>query len=552
MSDKGSDPNAVPWTYHLYRPETLMVYILGVLALIFYFMDRSDLSLIRLYPIENGTALAVGTDDKDTENHLIKVWLTGIDEKVKWIRELEGSYLPPPEDGIDVPVFAYSQRRAFLLVGEDTGREQRLAGIVALDLDDGELLWSNFEQPSGDARFGSVFAWHDQLVTTHLGSQSDHFKMYVVGRKPEDGSMIWTKVFTTSGNTRTPWQNRIALLPGKMLIDMDSLRLLDIATGNVLHTWPGKAPYFNEGWIFYQINNQLRTLETSSLADSLLYSYGIDSIYADTVGLADPFPGIVSPRTFGYNPIPGYSGFFEGYPIHFDERFGLHSFRPVPIVNSSKPEAGASIVDTSTSRPVVTKAPNGKFTASPLPTVYPNGYTAQILGTRPGFLSGEWPRYLPLFCSLYSYDTLRKYFPRTMAGRPLKGDRLVIMDLKFLRPALVGKELLEKPWKGQMVTFAENHYFVGTDPEQPFHPLIIHFDGNTGAVRKALISNIEFQDLKPVYPHLPVGNRIWVAGKKQWVALSVPDLELVFATSEEISFKDVSDRYREKLGYNGD
>ncbi len=551
MSEKGSDPNAIPWTYHLYRPEALMLYILGILALIFYFMDRPDLNLTRLYPMEDGTALAVGMDDQDTENPLLQVWLTGIDEKAEWIRELEGNYVPPPENGLDIPIFAYSQKRGYLLVGEDSGRDQRMAGIVSLNLDNGELLWSNYEQPSGDAQFGSVFTWEDQLVTTHFGSQSGKKRIYVVGRKPENGSMIWTKVFSPPANISSPWQNSISLLPGKILVDMDSLRLLDIATGDVLHTWAGEAPSFNGGWIFYQYGNEFHTLESSSLADSLLYSYGRESVNPDQIPAPEPLPKFMPIQTAHDNPVPGYSGFFEGFPIHFGELFGLRFFSPAPMAATTNPGEEISPSDSSTSQTPVTRAPEGKFTAIPLPTVFPNGLAAPVLNTRNGFLTQDWPRYLPLFCSLFSDDTLKKYFPETMADRSLAGDRLVILDLKFLRPALVGKQLLEEPWSGQMVTFADNHYFIGTDPEKPSNPLILQFDGNTGGLRKALTSNREIKGLKPTHSYLPAGNRIWIAGDKEWAALSVPDLELVFTTSEDISFRDVSTEYREKLGYNG-
>lgn len=537
MSDKGSDPNAVPWYWHLYRPEVLMVYILAGLGLIFYFMDQPDLNLSRIYPMENGTALAVGFDDQDTEDPLLQVWLTGIDEEAEWTRELEGNFVPAPVKGFDIPVFAHSQQLAFMLMGKDDGIEQRLSGIVCLSLESGELLWSNFEQPAGDAYFGSVYTWEDKLVTTHLAPRPLISKVYVVGRNPKDGSMIWTKVFDLPNPTDdTPWQSRISFLPEKILVDMDSLTLLDVGTGNILHSWEGNTPSFNGGWIFYQNGPQFRTLEISSLADSLLHISYPDSV--DGIAL---------------DPVPGYSGFFDGFPIHFSDRIGLHSFRPGnsspdPDPEDQSPsEQDPSADNNGTS--ATSRAPNGKFTASPLSTIYPNGRSAPILNARSSFLTQDWPRYLPLFCSLYNDDTLRKYFPETLADRSMAGDRLIIMDLLVQRPALVGKQLLKEPWQGQLATYEGFHYFIGTDPEQPQKPLVLQFDGNTGSLSKALISDYEFKGLKQPYPHQPVGGRIWIAGDKQWAALSIPELELTFTASDSVQFRDVSEMYREKLGY---
>lgn len=507
MSDKGSDPNAVPWYWHFYRPEALMVYVLIGLGLFFHFRDQPDLNLTRLYPLDNGTAIGIGFDDQDEENPLLQVWLTGIDENSEWIRELEGNFVPPPVGGFDVPIFAHVQQRGFLLVGQDNGVEQRMTGIVCLDLEDGEILWSNYEQPAGDCQFGSVATWDNSLITTHLAARSNGSKMYVVGRNPENGSMIWTKVFDLPAELESPrWQNQIAFLPGSILVETDSLSLLNSANGDLIQSWAGKASSFTGGWIFYQNGAEFHAKEANTLADSLLYTSSDSSNGIDIA------------------PAPGYSGFYDGFPIHFSDRLGLLA------IQSPNPTPS-------------------KFTASPLSTVYPNGRAGAIINARPGFLDEDWPRYLPIFASLYEDDTLKKYFPETMADRSLAGDRLIVLDLQFQRPALVGEQLLQEPWKGQMTTWQGMHYFIGTDPDQPSTPLVMQFDGGSGALRKAVASTYPFKGLMSAYPHLPIGNRIWVTGDKYWAALSIPDLELQFTTSDSIGFKDVSEEYRELLGY---
>ena len=483
-----------------------MVYILVGMGIYFYLMDQPDLRLTQIYPLENGTALAIGTDDQDEENPLLQVWLTGIDDRSEWITELEGNYIPPFDPNHAYPPMAHDEKRAFILMGQDNGLEQRMTGITCLELENGGELWSNFEQPAGDAEFGAVYQWKGSLVTTHRAIRSQKDRLFIVGRNPDDGNMIWTRIFEVPSTQETYWQNRIQFLPKNILIHNDSLHLVDLTSGKLIRSWAGSSPSFTGGWLFYQRGMSLRALETATMTDTLLF--------------ADPEVQLLEEDA----PRVGYSGFYNGYPMHFNQNLGLVS------LTDSLPE-------------------QSKLTGSPIETVHPNSVTYPLVHTRPAFLNEDWPRYVPFFFSFTEDDTLQKYFPETLGDRSLAGTRFMVLDLAAGKPALVSDQLFEEGWQGQMTTWQGNHYFIGTDPVYPENPLVIKIDGRTGALDKAIRSTYPFEGLHPAYPHLPIGNRLWVTGEKHWTALSIPDLGLQFTTNDSISFAPVTEEYQKKFGY---
>lgn len=550
--ERGFDTAPVAWHWHLYRPEALMVYLLIGLGIFFYFYEQDDLRMVRLVPLDDGSALAMGFDDRDGPEGNLKIWRTGFDERAEWITDLDANFIPSHRPNADWPICTTIENRAYLLQGQRSEGGGKLLGLACINLEDGALEWENWEHPTGDAEFGSVFAWKNQLVTTHRTKRNGEEKLYVVGREIIGGAMTWTQVYNMGNEpSKRPWQSRFSLMPNMILVEENQLSILSTQNGDVLHNWDGNSPYHTGGWIFYQDSSQVRAL---SMLEKWPNSYNSlnpqeppnsSSKTVPTGKNSHPDPAVdtvrrmafledthIRPRA-GYlsedsllfpttsgGKQPGFSGFYRGFPFHLNTD-GLHlKFQDSILFTPLAFEISTS--------------PNG--------TLPPN------LTTRPGFLNEDLPRFIPLMGKFAQPDSLRLAFPQLTEGRSLSGERFVWLNMEKLGPVSISKELPADWAKGQFTTWEGYHYYLGAAIDQPNQPLVLKFNGYTGQLEKAVQSTFNVKELQNAYPHQPIGNRIWFAGSKEWGALNMPDLELTFTTNDSIRFKDVTANYKMILG----
>jgi|GEM_PF-5553292 len=544
---RGFDTEPVAWHWHLYRPEALMIYILIGLGIFFYFYEQDDLRLTRIVPLDDGSALAMGFDAGDDGEGNLKIWRTGLDEKAEWVTDLEANFVPAHQPNADWPICTTIDNRAYLLQGQQSEGGGKMLGLACINLEDGTLEWENWEHPTGDAEFGSVFAWQDQLVTTHRAIRDGKEKIFIVGREIVGGAMTWTKVY----NLTRPWQSRFSFLPGMVLVEENNLSLLETKEGKEIKNWQGKHPYYSGGWIFYQFAEQLMAFnllqnidvdskptvpEDSSMDADLGLGMPVDSSSngftvvveeGDTIIHAYALPFNVDYSTdsiifFCNSPEsqPGFYGFYRGFPVHLSQEGIYLKFQDSILYNPMAFEWSSS----------------------------PNGQLPPNLTTRPGFLNEDLTRFIPVMGSFAESDSLRATFPKVTENRSLSGDRFIWLDMENLGPSSISKAL-PKGWaKGQFTSWQGYHYYLGSAVDQPEQPLVLKFDGMTGQLAKAVTTSYKLKGLHTAYPRQPIGNRLWFAGSSEWGALRIPDMELTFTTNDSIRFTDVTDTYKGILG----
>lgn len=492
-----------PWYWHLYRPETLMVYVLILLGLYFYFKDQSDLKPLTVLPLQDGRALAAGFDRNETENPQVKVWMTGNSKAYDWQVNLQANYLQPPVEGLNNQFVAEGER-AYLLAGEQTGFGERINQLLAINLDKGELTWTNVEQPVGEAEWVSVFNYKNQLVTLHIADQDEPVqRLFLVGRSPRDGSMTWTRLFKRSvfklGKKEKAFPDVNHLyLPGYALVNADSIHLVELATGDTKKSWAGMDPEFVGGWVFYQNEQEFRGLELSSLTDTLLWTAENDAII---------FPNRM-----------GFTGFYQGFPMHYGCDQGWLYL------------AGDSLR-------------RSWMETACMQNVIPNGEREIGNGLQNRFLRSEWTDFIPVLFKAANPDSLTKYTELEDGT----GARLAMLNLETMSPAWLGKQISGDPGPMTFFSSGELHYLLTASEKYPDLPVLAQFDGRTGELLRAVEANLKgFLSPDPTQPR---GGRIWLHNERHWMALDAKNLSVSFTDSDSLGTREVTGEFRESFGF---
>lgn len=489
-----------PWHWHLYRPEALMIYVFIALGIYTTLQNQPDLQIVRSFPLDDGSAILMGHDLSNSPRR-VSIWRSEQGGSYSWLEDLEDDYIPALDNASPQPICAAQENTLYLLTGQTTPFDQRLFTIQAINLTNGEVEWTNRQQPTGDAAFVSLHLWGGQLVTAHRAvGDAGTRRLYLTGRSRRNGEMQWTRIFEyEKGLDPAALATAITYLPGQILVQHEGLKLLDIPKGEVLRQWPGSQPHFHGGWIFYRDSLSLRALSTDFETDTSLF----------------PLPEA---------PLAsiGFSGFYRGFPIHYSRALGWERLLADTIARS---------------------AFNGGIPAS----VYPNCCSSFPLATGGSFLSGEWTRYLPLFLEPNDLATIRELYPEAIRDPDLSGSHLVLLDNESLAPTFIGKRLKETP-KGVFLSEGKYHYFLTTADGGGQRPLIVQIDGEAGTLSKVIRSSHDFRQLHDYRQDQPVGRRIWITGPRHYAALITPDLLIGTASTDSIDFEDVTSEYAKIWG----
>lgn len=468
-----------------------MVYILIALGVYYALQNQPNLQTVRSFPLDDGSAVMLGYD-RSNDPRRVSIWRTTRDGEYSWLEDLEDDFIPPLDNAAPHPIAAAEANLMYLLSGQTTPFDQRLMTIQAIDLENGEVLWTNRQQPTGDAAFISVHIWGGQLVTAHRAiTDGGTRRLYLVGRNPLGGEMKWTKVYQYDpGLSMEELASAVTYLPGKVLVRHGQLELLEMGTGNVLEAWSGENPSYNGGWIFYRDSSSMRAFATDSLST------------------VDIFP--IGPAA----PAVGFSGFYNGFPIHYSRALGWKRLQGGQLLASP-------------------------FNGSIPSTILPNCCNPAPTTTRPRFLTNEWTRYIPLFLEPNALDTIRLRYPNAVQDPDLSGVHFVLLDNASLSPAFIGKRL-EKAPEGVFFSHDKYHYFL-TEADGPGQrPLIVQIDGEAGTLTKAIRSSYDFRQLLDPRLDQPVGDHLWIASPRAHVALQLPSLEIGTASNDSISFEDAT------------
>lgn len=488
-----------PWHWTFYRPEALMVYVLVGLGIYTLLQNQPELDAVRSFPLDDGSAIMIG-HDRSTNPPKVALWRTGAQGDYRWLEELEDDFIPPLDNSAPQPVAAAQNNQLYLLTGQTTPFDQRLLTIQAINLEDGEVMWTNQEQPTGDAAFVSLHIWSGHLVTSHRAITDGGTKrLYVVGRDRQSGEMKWTKVYEYDpGLGPEELAEAVTYLPAGVLVRHRDLELLDMETGAVRKKWEGENAKYNGGWIFYRDSLSLNALPVEKLEETQVFSLS------------------------GSAPSRGFSGFYRGFPIHYSRALGWQRLQGDSLISSP-------------------------FTGTIPPDIYPNCCNPLPMAARPHFLHDEWTRFIPLFLEPNAHDSIRARYPQAIKDPDLSGVHLSLLDNATLSPAFIGKRL-EKAPRGVFLTEGKYHYFITSDPANDKRPVIVQIDGREGALTKAIRSSYDFGQLHAVRQDQPIGKRIWITSPRKQVALITPTLQIGTASSDSIAFEDVSAEYAEKWG----
>lgn len=492
-----------PWYWHLYRPEALLVYVMALLGLYYFFADVSDLRPVRLVPLGDGTALVAGYDAAD-EGGGVVLWRTGGGPGVDWELGLPGSYVRPESGGVNDQLVK-DAGRVYVLLGERSGFGERVNRLAAVDLDEGTLVWENVEQPVGDAEWRSVFGWQGQVVTVHSVERGDSVRqLYVVGRSQQDGSMRWTRVFQRglSDGLGSSAADHL-YLPGHVLVNADSLELLDVATGGTRMSWEGVDPEYVGGWVFFHRGREYRGLSLDNLSDTLLWELPEGE---------DVFAGRM-----------GFTGFFRGFPVHYGCDMGWLYLE------------GDSLR-------------RGDLVTACVEGMAPGGAREVPLGTKPRYLRGDWPDFVPVLFAAANPDAFGAGYGDLLGEGSPKGLRLAMLDMAAMRPAWVGKSLEGDGLVGTFMSSREREFLVVRSGRDGRFPVVARFDGTSGQLVKAVEVNLPVGNGWAPAVEQPQGELIWLHNGRHLVGLETDGLSVGFADSDSLQVEEVTGAFREWFG----
>lgn len=295
-----------PWYWHLYRPEALLGYIAIAFA-IYYFVSQPSGPPVaeRIWPLPDGNALMVGQQ----EDGALMLWKTkGLDEDawripLKGNTDLPDNYVAPPQPRQFRPIMASDGLFAYLLTGLQRGKRRQLLSLHQIRLEDGERIWTNTTQPSGEALFEAVHRTQTALFTVHQAG-TDTRKLYLTGRSLDDGGMIWKRLFEWNVAEFLRRRQEKALVQnfGQQIgvAQGDTLWLLDPNTGQTIDTILQQSYHYHGAWLFYKNAGEFRGRDMETQKDTLIAN--LDS--SDTAELLA-------------------AGFYQGQPAWLDADQGI-------------------------------------------------------------------------------------------------------------------------------------------------------------------------------------------------------------------------------------